>query len=164
MSKGRDSEEPQQGTVAVQNTQDLIDAELEARLVDHSVVVFESALREAFERHRDRFVHEISAKLGRSALKDGVISDNGSKENEWIAIESLSRLRNLVGGRFQNLKKKWMNAGFPLREHRGDKGTDYQVDQKGWIELSNWILKQGYEAKLAPEQSKYLFELRELDK
>jgi len=131
-------------------------------VLDQSVEVFSSALESAFETRRDFFVHEMVQKLGAAQLSEQDAVRAGSAPQEWIGIESLSRLRNMVGGRFQNLKKKWMGAGFPLREHRGDKGTNYKVDETGWIELSNWILKQGFESRLPSDSSDCLFELRAL--
>ena len=48
-----------------------------------------------------------------------------------------------------------------MREHRGDSGGEYQLNQEAWIELSNWIYKQGYEVRLTPDREDCLFELRE---
>jgi len=69
-------------------------------------------------------------------------------EVEWVDIESLSQLRAVVGGRFQNLRTRWLKAGLPLREHRGDKESSYEIDKAGWAELTGWLLDQGYQAKL----------------
>lgn len=81
-------------------------------------------------------------------------------QEAWIGIESLSRLRSVVGGRFQNIKKKWMDAGFPLREHRGDRWKEFTLNQDAWLELASWIAKQGFEARLTPGSQEFLFELR----
>ena len=81
-------------------------------------------------------------------------------ENDWQPIASLSQLRALVGGRFQNLKARWLTAGLPLRAHRGDREEEAQVDHDGWLELSIWINKQGYETRLSDEREEGLFQVR----
>ena len=126
-------------------------------LLEHCSSCFERALEELFTEHREFFVHEISLMIRRAGVDPASVKDGG---DPWIPVESLSRLRGIVGGRFQNLRKRWIDAGFPFREHRGDKSGDYTLDERGWIELSNWILKQGYEARLAPKEADHLFELR----
>lgn len=128
-------------------------------LVEHCLGTFESALRRVFRDRREFFVHEIAEYLQQTGLNPGGAAPPGE---QWLQVESLSRLRSVVGGRFQNLRERWVAAGLPLREHRGDKSTGYTIDEKGWIELTNWILKQGYEARLAAADSDYLFELRAL--
>ena len=79
---------------------------------------------------------------------------------QWRQIESLSQLRALVGGRFRNLKERWVGAGLPLREHRGDRREKANVDSHGWLELASWISRQGYEVRLAGEEDGHLFEIR----
>lgn len=78
----------------------------------------------------------------------------------WIEVYSLSQLRSIVGGRFQNLKDRWVDAGFPLRAHRGDRKDPALVNSRGWVELANWIGKQGYEAALATAEDGFLFSVR----
>jgi hypothetical protein len=87
-------------------------------------------------------------------------SAEGLAAHGWTRIESLSRLRAIVGGRFKNLKEKWVGAGFPLREHRGDREERGSVNTEGWLELSSWISRQGYEVRLAGEADPWLFEIR----
>lgn len=125
----------------------------------------EESLDRVFKQRGEFFVHELIKKISKLNLisKETVLVQAGDP-SDWIEIESLSRLRALVGGRFQNLKKRWEEAGFPLREHKGDKGKELSLDEKGWIELSNWIMQQGYEARLTPEKPRCLFELRSLRK
>lgn len=77
----------------------------------------------------------------------------------WIRIESLSQLRTIVGGRFQNLKSRWVAAGFPLRAHRGDRTEEACIDEAAWVELQAWLGSQGFEARLVAEESS-CFELR----
>ncbi|MCB0346511.1 MAG: hypothetical protein KDD66_15435 [Bdellovibrionales bacterium] len=81
---------------------------------------------------------------------------------DWERIESLSQLRATVGGRFQNLKKRWVKSGFPLREHRGDREGKAEIDEAGWVELSLWINKQGFETKLAADSEPWLLEVRKI--
>jgi len=120
-------------------------------------------VRGAIERRRQVFVYETARKLSSLFLNhQSVDGDEALSGNEWIRIESLSRLRALVGGRFQNLKDRWVGAGFPLREHRGDRSGKKSFDQEGWIELSAWIHKQGFEIRLAEEHEPWLFEVRKL--
>lgn len=123
----------------------------------------DSAVRLAFKLRRDSFVGEVMNRIGNSA---GSIVPVASEEagRDWTGVESLSRLRSLVGGRFENLKKKWVDAGLPLREHRGDKPADFKIDEAGWLDLSNWVLKQGFESRLAKEGSQFIFELRPVSK
>ena len=85
---------------------------------------------------------------------------DGLRAQGWSRIESLSRLRAIVGGRFKNLKEKWVGAGFPLREHRGDREERGSVNGDGWLELSSWIARQGYEVRLAEASDSWLFEIR----
>ncbi len=80
----------------------------------------------------------------------------------WHKIESLSRLRGLLGGRFENLKRKWTEAGFPLKLGKGKVAASSKVKDEGWSELSAWILKQGYESRLPREEADYFFEIREI--
>ncbi|MFN8392110.1 MAG: hypothetical protein U0136_17595 [Bdellovibrionota bacterium] len=118
-------------------------------------------VRRAIKRRRRIIVYEIARRcqeLMSEHKVGGVMS--ATSADEWIRIESLSGLRALVGGRFQNLKDKWVRAGFPLREHRGDRAGQKNIDYQGWIELAAWINKQGFELKLAEEDQPWLFELK----
>jgi hypothetical protein len=111
-------------------------------------------------REHDRWVVEVTRRLHILGAGSGVAGMPTVVTAEWIEIESLSRLRSAVGGRFQNLRDRWVGAGFPLREHRGDKEASFTLNEAGWIELSNWISKQGFEARLTPDKVGCLFELR----
>ena len=143
---------------------ELENQEFEASLLGGVQDFFEKALSDAFTQRKDYIVHELTRRL----VDVEVLANKGEREDEveetWIGVESLSRLRSVVGGRFENIKKKWVGAGFPLREHRGDKKKSFKLDDKGWIELSNWILKQGYEARIAHDSNDHLFELRSVSK
>jgi hypothetical protein len=80
--------------------------------------------------------------------------------DEWVKITSLSQLRALVGGRFQQLKDRWVAAGFPLREHRGDRSKGATVDEAAWLDLAVWISRQGFEARRDASLSDELFAVR----
>ena len=141
---------------------DVINEELSSILREDTVQIFESVLREAFSAKHDLFVHSFVELLAANTELASKRTEPASVEADWQEIESLSRLRSIVGGRFQNLKSRWLAAGLPLREHRGDKSGEFELNQEGWIELSNWILKQGFESRLTPEKSGVIFELREI--
>ncbi len=121
-------------------------------------------VRRAIERRRQVIVYDTARKLesvlGRYRSDDDLSRPVGVV---WVKIESLSQLRALVGGRFQNLKDRWVGAGFPLREHRGDRSGKKNFDFEGWTELSTWIHKQGFEIRLAAEEEPWLFEIRKIE-
>jgi hypothetical protein len=121
-------------------------------------------VRRAIERRRQAIVYEIARRCQAIMSEENFNPVNPVAEDpqSWIKIESLSGLRALVGGRFQNLKEKWIKAGFPLREHRGDRTGQKNIDYQGWIELATWIHKQGFELRLAEEDQPWLFELKQL--
>lgn len=83
-------------------------------------------------------------------------------ERAWTRIASLSALRTLVGGRFANLKERWLAVGFPLKEGK-DEGGKLKINRSAWLELANWIEGQGFAARL-PESSAdgTLLEVRQL--
>ena len=119
-------------------------------------------VRQSLSRRRQAIVFTL-AKRFLSCLNDLGVGESQKVavlEEGWKRIESLSQLRALVGGRFQNLKHKWTEAGFPLREHRGDREGKAEVNPGGWLELALWIDKQGFEVRLAREEDPWLFEVR----
>src|SRR5438552_3586074 len=74
--------------------------------VTRTIEFFEKCLDEVFESRREFYLSTISEKI--SALTGSIV---GSKAGEaadgastWVEIESLSRLRAIVGGRFQNIR------------------------------------------------------------
>lgn len=111
-------------------------------------------------REHDRWVAEVARRL--RAVQGAPVRGTAAQvqSGEWTEIESLSRLRSVVGGRFQNLRDRWVAAGFPLREHRGDKQGGYALHEAGWIELASWIARQGFETRLTPDKPGCIFELR----
>jgi hypothetical protein len=124
----------------------------------------EKIVKESFILNRDLFVTDLKRRI-RPLLNSGGgagIATKVEDNREWVAIESLSRLRAVVGGRFQNLKDRWMRAGFPLREHRGDKASAFEIDEIGWVDLCQWVAAQGFEIRLTPAATDRLFEVRSL--
>ncbi len=128
----------------------------------------ESVVREVVKDACDRVHDLVVSTLSDITAKRVAVSDNGSAEStqarssEWKKIGSLSEIRRLVGGRFQNLKNRWVGAGFPLREHRGDRGGQFDIVGKGWEEFHAWLLQQGFESRLSEEADGTLFEIRML--
>ena len=119
---------------------------------------------EAFRRRRQVIVFEVARQLLAVLESRGFGAGRGQllvagDSAQWQKIESLSQLRAAMGGRFKNLKERWVEAGFPLREHRGDREGKAAVDPNGWVELSLWINKKGFEVRLAEESEPWLFEL-----
>jgi len=148
-----------------QNIEALLqDPELSQSLLSRALGFFEQALTEAFRSRRDVFIFEMVKKLRREQLSQQAAVPEGAEQGGWVDVESLSRLRNVVGGRFENIKKKWVGAGFPLREHRGDKVKDFEIDTEGWVELSNWMSKHGFESRLRPDRAECLFQIKALPK
>ena len=145
-------------------TAKLQDGQFSESLLEQTVSTFEAYLRDAFRARRDIFIFEIIKQLRREQFAGprAVVEESG--DGGWIDIESLSKLRNVVGGRFENIKRKWVGAGFPLREHRGDKAGEFEVNSEGWVELSNWMSKHGYESRLRPDRAECLFQIKPLAK
>jgi len=115
-------------------------------------------IKQCLEHRKQAVVHHL-AKRFYERLYAG--RETEPSATEWVEIESLSQLRSHVGGRFQNLKQRWVAAGFPLREHRGDRSETGAVNESAWVELATWIAKQGFEARLVfDEDSASLIELR----
>ncbi|MFM1848502.1 MAG: hypothetical protein RL417_1976 [Pseudomonadota bacterium] len=142
-------------------TGDALDPVLIRNVVETSAERYLKLLEETLIQEHDVIVGEIARRI--RAVAGGELAAPGETppvSSDWVEIESLSRLRSIVGGRFQNLRDRWVGAGFPLREHRGDKDGEFALNESGWFELSNWILKQGFEARLTPDRPGCLFELR----
>ena len=123
----------------------------------------ESSISEVFQRRKEVWVESVTSVL-RERVGE-VSSSAGGEASQvtdavWIEIASLSQLRKEVGGRFQNLRTRWLEAGFPLKAHRGDPSEDYNLDESGWLEMTSWLLKQGYESRLLDDLNKGYFEIR----
>lgn len=121
-------------------------------------------IRAAVTRRRQAIVYELARRFVKRFERHLVVEEQDIKSDHegWISVESLSQLRAVVGGRFQNLKKKWTGAGLPLRDHRGDRSGSADLSSEGWVELSLWINKQGYEVRLS-EDEEGLFEVRKME-
>ena len=81
---------------------------------------------------------------------------------DWIPVLSLTTIRNVVGGRFELLKARWIGAGMPLKANRGAKLGEFSRDAAGWRELLLWLLKQGYEVRECQGNNNALFEIRRI--
>lgn len=110
-------------------------------------------IRRSLESRKQPVVHHLAKRFYQILYEGRSVPEASSDVSEWIPIESLSQLRSHVGGRFQNLKQRWVAAGFPLREHRGDRSDQAEVNEGEWLELSAWIAKQGYESRLVHDET-----------
>ena len=135
---------------------------LDDLLVEAEREVLADVVNAAFDRRRPQLAFELQRVLSQADPLDptATTASASAAVKSWVAVESLSRLRSLVGGRFQNVKDRWVEAGFPLREHRGEELRQVTPSEKGWLELSTWIAKQGFEARLTPESKDGFFEVR----
>lgn len=122
---------------------------------DHLKGVFEArflaVVKGVFARRRDYYIDSLARRI--IAVGGTVVGEKGKTNTlaTWTKISSLSGLRTLVGGRFANLKERWMAVGFPLRD-ASEEGVKGRVNRAAWLELANWIEGQGYAARL-PEDS-----------
>jgi len=134
---------------------------MKQQFIQHHKTQTEKIVRLAFEQNRQAILIGLRRYLTELSTQQQGASENLMSDADWIQVESMSRLRGLVGGRFQNLKSRWTEAGFPLKEHRGDtKVAPPKINQEGWLELVAWIGKQGFEARLPSGESTWLFEIR----
>ena len=120
-------------------------------------------VQDALHLRRRAIVYDLAKRfytLFDSIDAAGLTTANEEHDSPWSEIASLSQLRAVVGGRFKNLKEKWVAAGFPLREHRGDRSAGAELNYDAWIELSAWIHKQGFEVRLASDERACFFEVR----
>jgi hypothetical protein len=123
-----------------------------------------SLVKGALQRRRQAIVFGVAKRVLEQVDQAELQTNSPEMGDEvWIRIESLSQLRSIVGGRFQKLKERWLAAGFPLREHRGDRAGKAAVDHEGWVELTVWVSRQGYRARLAGEDEPWLFEIASVE-
>lgn len=125
-----------------------------------TVAFFEDCLDEVFSSREDFYVATLGQKLRVGMSQSSGAKESAASDAAWIGIESLSRLRAVVGGRFQNIKQRWVDAGLPLKEHRGERTESFTLDQEGWVTLSSWIASQGFEIRLTPDRRDQVFEIR----
>jgi hypothetical protein len=116
------------------------------------------AIKRAFEENRDYLI----SKLRSSSNQFEISADTpeAAQEDDWVAIDSMSKLRAIVGGRFDTLKAKWQSAGFPVKQKKGDSIPEFVVDSSGWTDLESWLLKMGYKARLRPDFKDRVFEIK----
>lgn len=136
--------------------------ELGVILLEEDLSALERLLAQAFDEAEALLVLQTKQQLKQNLVVSANEAVAAGSEGEWISIESLSRLRQIVGGRFDNIKRKWIAAGFPLKEHKGSQINKYSVNQEGWAELSNWMVTQGFESRILTDADDGLFEVREL--
>jgi hypothetical protein len=130
---------------------------------DKKIVAIRDSFHDAVLEHLRVAIESLKEELSSRRIK----SEPGSgpsyrPEPEWTPISSLSQLRTEVGGRFENLKKRWEQAGFPLRAHRGEELGEFSVIQEGWLELSSWLHKQGFENRLEENAAGIAFSIRRM--
>ena len=136
------------------------DNEFPHNLFRANLELFEAALEEAFQQKKDFLIHELSQRLSDSqTLASSHVPGWGSG---WIRVDSMYRLRKVVGGRFEGIKRRWAEAGFPLLPHKGSKHEEFDLNQSGWARLSSWLDKKGFESRLSEAGSEGLFEVRVL--
>lgn len=135
---------------------------------ESSLALTREVLREiidrSLERRRQGIVYHLARKL-EPFLRIESESRAIIEEQTWTKIASLSQLRTSVGGRFSKLKERWIGAGLPLREHRGDTNRGGKINPEGFELLCSWIIDQGYEVRAAPEvdnreTASWFFEVR----
>lgn len=120
---------------------------------------YEECLIELFDERMALYKSLIKNKLISFYSIKKMPALNESQE-EWSGIESLTKLRQIVGGRFQNLKEKWIAAGFPLKEVRNSKKNTNSINQEGWIALSSWISNHGFQVRLNKDNQDTFFEIK----
>lgn len=122
--------------------------------------VLKKAIRKAFEDNRDYLLFKFNQLL--SSTKSNNQEIEYSAESDWLAIDSMSKLRAIVGGRFDTLKSKWVAAALPVKQKKGDEIPEFSVDLSGWSELENWLMKMGYKARLRSDLSDRVFEIKKM--
>lgn len=138
----------------------IIEPEFPSSTVTSSRSLLRKVVEDAFGQNREFLISKIVQLLDEAPGLDVNGPTSTDSSEEWIAVDSLSRLRALVGGRFESLKARWQGAGFPLKRKKGDKISDYQIIDSGWSELEGWISKQGFAARRRLDLEDRLFEIR----
>ncbi len=119
-----------------------------------------AAIEDVFKKRRGVYIDQLAKIILR---QPGAKTVERAQQAEWVGIVSLSGLRTLVGGRFSNLKEKWLAAGFPLKESKADEKQSYTIVKSAWLELVDWIEGQGFTARLPPDKgSGILFEVQKV--
>ena len=117
-------------------------------------------IEDSLDMRRQAIVYSLARKFYN--LMPSSESIKSDENNRWIEISSLSKLRASVGGRFNNLKKRWVDSGLPLRSHKGDREQGAVINKDAWLEMVNWINGQGFEALLGEQADNYLFKIKKM--
>ncbi len=133
------------------------EASIPGSIVSSSVSIITKAVAKAFEDNKD---YLLSRLLQMQIIENATEHVSLPAQDEWIVIDSMSKLRGIVGGRFDTLKAKWQSVGFPMKEKKGDPLPPFTVHIEGWVELEAWLLKSGFVARLKPSDPQVLFEIR----
>lgn len=121
-------------------------------------------LKDSLNLRRQTLVFELAKQIKQGFEAQGLkLSSVEQAEKSWTKIDSLSALRATVGGRFQNLKDRWLAAGFPLKEKKGEPLADFVLEESAWSEMLNWLNRSGYEARLGKPEEGCLFEVKRLE-
>lgn len=115
-------------------------------------------VREAIELRRHALVFQ-AAEIWEELLRGVQVVEERVNQPQWRPIASLSQLRGLVGVRFQKLREQWVAAGFPLREHRGDRPIRPEIDEPAWQEFVAWLQGEGFLVRRATPESEAFFEI-----
>jgi len=124
--------------------------------------LFSKVLKKAFldnaEYLKNRLNGDLLTEL--NAVTEEFADHTGAAS--WIPIDSISKLRGEVGGRFDTLKLKWQEAGLPLKQKKGDKIPDFTINSVAWSDLEAWLLKMGYASRLTEGQEDRIFEIKKM--
>lgn len=124
--------------------------------------MFSSVLKRALEENREFILHLLLNAEPQDRDRVGTDSGSNSIEDSWIPIDSISKLRGEVGGRFDTLKIKWQEAGLPLKQKKGDKIPEFAINPAAWGELEAWLLKMGYAVRAVEGKSDRIFEIKKM--
>lgn len=122
--------------------------------------LIKKAIKKAFEDNRDYLIYKFSQSITQAG--SGVTNIEPTEDTDWTAVDSMSKLRAIVGGRFDTLKAKWQAAALPVKQKKGDDIPEFVVDPSGWTDLESWLLKMGYKARLRPDLADRVFEIRKM--
>lgn len=122
-----------------------------------------SAIKEIFSENKEVWLYALNKVVSeKNTPQPTIISDMIKiQDSDWVVISSLSQLRREVGGRFNLIKDRWVEAGFPLKANRGEEKGDYVLQEEGWVKMSSWLIEQGYGVQLlSADDSRGYFEVK----
>ena len=134
-----------------------LEKDLENRIEADMESFLKRCCRNALQSAEPALAVMLEAELAKRGVNRVSNTERGIEE--WQGIESLSRLRRVAGGRLENIKKKWIEAGLPVKADPGMKNDGGVLNEAGWIVLSNWVSGRGFEVRRTAD-SKYFFEVR----